>query len=1142
MSKKRKQQVRPRSMTGRHTLESLVTSMTTVKARALTQREPKNPLGWKQLGAHLSAEGKHQEALDALGQALTLTPDDPEILAVQGRLKHRLGNVDDAINNLKRAVALRPNYAKAHNYLGYIYYTQAKFDPALEHADKACQYAPDDVNNLNTLGNVLAKRFEYTRAREVLARATKLAPDEFLSWNNLGNIQMEMGELDGAIKSYRRAHQCQLTAPGPFSNLITAHHYHPRKSGAEINALSRQWNALFSPQVTRRRVETPRDPAKLLRIGLISDGFRGHPVGRMITSALEWAPKDQVALHFYSTNNANDGITERLKATAESWMSIQHLDDSGVADQIEKDEIDILIDLAGHNSGNRVLAVAMKPAPLVVKWVGGLINTTGVEAIDYLISDSIETPPDVDDNYVEKLIRLPDDYICYDPPGGYEPDVGELPARRNGYITFGCFNNAAKLNDVLLGEWASLMQAAPGSRLYLKSMQYQSQERCQQIFDTLGQHGIERERILIEGPSPHAELLDAYNRVDIALDPWPYSGGLTTCEAFLMGVPVVSLPGPTFAGRHSATHLVNAGMPELVVASWEEYRARVLDLISDLDSLATIRSHLRQVLLESPVCDARRFAGHFTMAMRAIWQRHCAGKAPEALTFDKDSRAWFEDDGQTLDLEPPQLSRREEGFRWRFDGKIVAIDNGGQLLNNPIVRTLLGGGNLELIAFDPVGEAGDDTLKHHDGVHYYSQVTLGDGQSATWYACLDPEMSGSLSPRYDENMMDEKARGCRVLTRLPLNTLALNKIEGLPSLDWLVLDARNDSATILKQGETALKDTLLVQAKVAFQSTHERQPNLAELQHWAARHGFRLYAMHSMVHQSQLPHRDDLARSPATELTYADAVFVPDRKRLKALSDSQKMKLAFLLHTIYRARDLVYQVVRLVNDEMAEHYLEEEGLIRKTPPDAPTDSENTSASDDKAAIQNLPDAPHMTQAERALFGRFLQHAESYFEFGSGGSTVWAVRRGLIAHGVESDQAWVNSLKKCLGEKCRVEAVDIGPTGDWGLPLSSKHREKFPDYSLSILKHECEFDRILVDGRFRVACTLAAVQHIMKRGQSIEDTRIFIHDFWNRPVYHVVLEFLDEVESVESAGIFKIKAGLVPETLEKTWKKWAHNPA
>lgn len=938
MSKKRKQQVRPTA--GRHTLESLVTSMSTAKARALTQRQPENPLGWKQLGAHLSAEGQHQEALNALNQALALTPDDPEILALQGQARHRLGDVDTAIGNLRRAVELNPAYAKAHNYLGYIYYTQAKFDVAVTHADKAFQQAPNDINNLNTLGNVLAKCFDYSRAREVLTRAAELAPEEFLSWNNLGNVQMEMGDLDAAIESYRHAQRGRPSAPGPFSNLITAHHYHPRKSGAEINALSRQWNTLFSPQVTQRRVETSRDPAKRLRIGLISDGFRGHPVGRMITTALEWTPKDQAALHFYSTNNVDDGITARLKAVAERWMSVQHLADADVADQIEHDEIDILIDLAGHNSGNRMLAVAMKPAPLVVKWVGGLINTTGVEAIDYLISDPIETPPGVGEDYVEKLIRLPDDYICYVPPGGYEPDVGELPARRNGYITFGCFNNASKLNDVLLGEWASLMQAVPESRLFLKSMQYQSQERCQQIFDTLGQHGIERERILIEGPSPHAELLNAYNRVDIALDPWPYSGGLTTCEAFLMGVPVVSLPGPTFAGRHSATHLVNAGMPELVVASWEEYRARVLELASDLDSLATIRSHLRQILLESPVCDARRFASHFTMAMRAIWQRHCKGKAPEALTFDKHSRAWFEDDGQTLDLEPPQLSRREEGFHWRLDGKIVAIDNGGRLLESDTIGQMLATGSLELIAFDPTGDAAEDSLKHYDGVHYYPNVTLGDGQPATLHACLDPAMSSSLAPLDDTDQPEAVLQGRKVLAHLPLGTVALDRIEGLPSIDWLVLDASNDSATILDQGESALRDTLLIQVRVVFQPSHQRQPNLAELQHWASRHGFRLYRLHHPRHRSAADNVAQEALHQATELVSAEAIFLPTRERLESLNDSNLLKLSFILHTAYGIQDLSHNILQYVDDDTADRYLSSLQENAPAPRDMPSSAAN----------------------------------------------------------------------------------------------------------------------------------------------------------------------------------------------------------
>lgn len=1104
-----------------------------------TRKQPKNLNAWKQLGARLSDAGRLQEAVEALQKARSLAPEDAEVLALQGRITHQLGDPDQALTLLHQAAELAPSYAKAHHYIGYIYYSKANFDLALVHAEQACKLCPNDVDMLNTLANVLLHRFEYERARKVLEKAADIAPDNYLSWNNLGNVYNSLGDLDSGLDSYSRAHQVAPHAPGPFSNIITTYHYHPLKSGKEITRLCKQWREKFPPADEEVKFTRSRSADKCLRIGMISDGFRGHPVGRMVTTALEQVTSQEVVFYFYSTNNANDGITQRLQAIATQWSSVQHMKDPQVTEKIRNDELDILIDLAGHNAGNRVLAVANRLAPVQVKWVGGLINTTGVDAIDYLISDAVETPENVDDDYVEKLIRLPDDYICYVPPNGYEPNVASLPALKNGYVTLGCFNNATKLNEVVLEQWAAIMHALPNSRLMLKSMQYQSNELCQKIVDTMAQHDIHEERLIIEGPSAHAELLDAYNRVDIALDPWPYSGGLTTCEAFLMGVPVVTLPGPTFAGRHSATHLVNAGMPELVVNSWEEYRERVLELASDMDSLATIRQHLRQVLLESPVCDAPRFAKHFTTAMRAIWQRYCEEKAPEALAFNKEGEATFADENEPVQLKHPEPTERaREGFSWNFSGKVIVLDNGAKLLQKTAgIDALLKMKAFGVVAFDPASRIANP--EHYNGcedVQLLPHAALGDGKPATLYATLESSRSATLAPLPAEQLNAAQASATKVLTRLPVNTVTLDSIEGLGSLDWLILDDKSDAMAVLENGTQALKDTLLLQVRLAFQPTHYHQPDFAQVSHWASRHGFRFYRFNDERYTSQLP--DDIPpnQRQATELESADALFLPSQERMASLSDNQRMKLAFVLDTVFGARDVVYEFLTNLEDSKAEQYLMSWGYTAKQQKSEPSETE-----EGMPGI-TIPEAPFMTPDERALFKESLQNSQNYFEFGSGGSTVWAVNQGLTVHGVESDQLWVNGLKKKLGERCQVKAVDIGPTGDWGYPVSLKNTDLFAAYSKEIFNHSLGFDLILVDGRFRVACAISAIQHTLKHAEKPGGTKIFIHDFWNRPVYHAVLEFLDSVKTVESAGLFKVKKNIDRARLAQVWEKYAEQPA
>lgn len=1129
------------------TLEARGTAQSLKKAKERTVQQPTNLAAWKQLGAELSESGQFEEALRALERASALVSDDAETLALKGRITHQAGNPEQALVFLHDAIKLNPNYAKAQHYIGYIYYTQARFNEAIKHAEIACELVPDDVDMLNTLGNILMQIFEYSRARDALEKATKLAPKNYLSWNNLGNVYNAIGDLDKGLESYGQAHRANPQAPGPFSNIITTYHYHPDKTGKEITALCKQWESKFLSSVTTLPLSRLNSPQKRLRVGLISDGFRGHPVGRMITSALEHVAKSQIAFYFYSTNNVSDGITERLKSIAEQWVSIQPLKDQQVAERIVNDDIDILIDLAGHNAGNRVLAVSMRPAPVQVKWVGGLINTTGLSAIDYLVSDAIETPKGVDEDYVEKIIRLPDDYICYLPPNGYEPNVGALPALKNGYITLGCFNNATKLNSALLEEWAKIMLALPNSKLMLKSMQYKSEERCQKVKDTMAVYGIHSERLLIEGPSSHAELLDAYNKVDISLDPWPYSGGLTTCESFLMGVPVVSLPGPTFAGRHSATHLVNAGMPELVVNSWDEYRERVLELASDLDSLATIRQHLRQVLLASPVCDASLFAKHFTDAMRAIWQRYCEGKQPAALTFDKTGLAKFEDEEAPVNVVYAERMKSEAvGFNWSLPSKIIVLDSGSKLVDEKGFDTLRQLNSFGIVAFDPASQVTNvERFEGSKDVQVFTHAALGNGAPATLYSCLDPALSSTLEPLPMEQQHGANPAGASVLAKLPINTIALDNIEGLDCLDWLILDDLSDATTILENGEKALKDTLVIQVRIAFQPTHRRQPNLAEIQHWMSRNGFRFYRFNNQQHLSHLPDSAPAEIRQATELQSVDAVFLPTHERLAELNKGQRSKLAFLLHAVYGIKDLTYKLLVEIDEEKAEKYISLQMLAdaESTPESDTLSSEKTKVSEKIEALEFLlPDAPFMSLAERKLFKKYLKKANQYFEFGSGGSTVWAVQQNLTVHGVESDSKWVNALKEKLGVRCQVEAVDIGPTKEWGLPISNAYQHQFPKYSQAIYRHEQPFDLILVDGRFRVACTIASIIHINEHMQNQQEARVFIHDFWNRSQYHVVLEFLEVVEQVDTAGVFKIRQGIDREKLNALWGKFSMNPA
>lgn len=1133
-------------------------SVAAARKRAL--ESPGDAGAWKNYGGLLTNQGHHEEALEALRHSLELNPDDPYTHSSMAFAHHKRGELEEANHCLDRALSLDSNHVQGLVLAGIICHDTGKREKALAYFEKAELLAPHDTAVLRNKAVTLGSLARIEEALVLLESLLEKNPDSFGLWNDYANLRRDLGRFEGLDAAFLRAIELAGDDPVPYSNRLTYVHYDPAWTREQIYQVCLEWQRRYAPASPPAR---PRpedlDPERRIRLGLFSDGFRNHPVGTMIVRALENLSKRDVELFLYPTHSDEDHLTKRLRKVADRWQPARHLKGEDFARQIREDRIDILVDLSGHNSGTRATAVALQPAPLNVKWVGGLINTTGVAAMDYLISDAVETPPgDAEDAlFTEKLIRLPDDYIVFSPPP-HTPPTAPLPALGNGFITLGCFNNPTKINSVTLREWARLMHELPDSRLLLKGKAYASESYRQGIVDVMAEQGIHEDRLILEGPSSHRVLLETYNRVDIALDPWPYSGGLTTCEALLMGVPVVTLPGPTFAGRHSATHLVNTGMPELVVNSWDEYRARVVELAADLESLATIREHLRDVLLQSPVCDGARFARHLMTALRAVWQRYCEGKPRETLTFDSTGVARFKGSDEPVQVlvHPPEPDPERDGFNWNLQGRVVAVDNSSKLLRNRSLELILRTRAFSVVAFDPRSLVKQpERYTGHDAIQHVPHALLGDGQPGTLFACLDPQMSSTLRPLPAGQLSEPQSQSTQVLAELPIGTIALDSIEGLGRVDWLLLDEYSDAASILEHGRNTLKDTLLIEARIALQATHERQPSLDEMRHWGSRHGFRFHHFARMGHRSHFPVREDLAKRQSSELVNVEAVFIPDPERIRALTDDQRVRLAFLLHTIYGVRDLAHELLAMNDQLVAEHYLRSEKMLRQQrpeqteePPATRTSASVTplsSAGMEKLASSpaeiDLPTAPHMSEGERALFLDSLRKAKRYFEYGSGGSTVWAVREGLEVHGVESDAAWVNSLRKKLGPLCQVEVVDIGPTGDWGMPTTNQHSDKFPGYSRAIDQHMKAFDLILVDGRFRVASTMAALQHLLKYAEDPTKSRIFIHDFWNRPGYHAVLEFLETLEKVDTAGLFRIRSNIDPARVASVWKQYSRQP-
>ncbi|TNH18523.1 glycosyltransferase [Halomonas sp. BL6] len=900
-------------------------------ANRLIDAFPKSPESWELKANALGNLDRMREASAAMATSCSLLPHQNTKASIKyAQYLLLAGFAEEALKVLLPLHKYEPRNVKVWTWTSRAYHVLGRIEHALDANDKACDISPNDPEALLWRSRIMDQAKRPTEARKAAVKLKKIAPARLGISNHIASLDLREGLYESAEQHFNDELKLQDNS-SVATNLLVAKHYNPTYTVDDIYKSAREWQKKYVNSDLVNRASTKKYSNKRVRIGLLSGSFRIHPVGQMILPALQNLDNRELELFAYSTNQKTDNLTQKIKKCVNKWIDVAGLNDDELDNQIRQDAIDILIDLNGGGEGSRYQVISREPAPLIVKWVGMLINTTGLDCFDYLLSDGIETPLGVDMLYTEKLIRLPDDYVCYHIPD-YIPDVNGLPALKNGYITFGCLNNPAKLSPLLIKEWADLLKEIPNSKLLLRGIQFEGEEFCKRMESRFFEHSVDRDRLILQGPARHQEFLTTYQSIDIALDTWPYSGGLTTCEALAMGVPVVTCMGPTFAGRHSATHLANAGLPELVTDNWYDFRKRAKELASDLPNLAVIRAALRTILKESPVCDGARFAKNFTKAMRGIWQRHCEGKAPEALTFNKEGDAWFTDEGQPIELAKVEAKPefQEADFEWNLESPITVIDNGTLFARHPKFTEWMQTGNFAVITFDPgsllTKQAGD--LKQLGEWHHYPHATLGDGKDATLYATLDPELTGTLQP-LEEQQTGEQDDPLRVLSMLPTSTVPLNAIEGLPGIDLLLLDSLNDAIAILENGHIYLANTLLVQVKLAFQPTHQRQPNLAEVQNWMVRHGFRFYRFNNEQYRSYLPLSMPAEKRQATELASADAIFLPNHERMAELSQEQCMRLAFFLYTVYGIKDMAYALLAQVDGEKAQGYLVVDGLANK---------------------------------------------------------------------------------------------------------------------------------------------------------------------------------------------------------------------
>lgn len=569
--------------------------------------------------------GRLAEAERAYRRILQQEPDHSDALHLLGVVALQTGSLEPALQLVQRAVALRPDAAFYRTNLGQVLERLGRDDEARAAYEAAIELDPHDAEPLNNLGHLLVRRDRLSEAEACCRAAIELNPDYAEPHTNLGNVLKERGELDDAIASYRRAIALRPDLSPLHSNLLLALHYHSGCSPEDLAREHRQWaERHVLPLASQRRPhDRDRQPDRRLRIGYVSPDFREHAVARFILPVFEQHDRQRVEVYAYSDVARPDAITQRLRARADVWRDVSMLSDPQLADAIRNDEVDILVDLAAHSAGNRLLVFARKPAPVQVTYLA-YCSTTGVDAIDYRLTDRFLDPHDADRrHYWERSLYLPDCYWCYSAPA-LPPSRLPPPDRREGPPTFGCLNNFAKVTGGTLAIWMQLLQRLPDTRLLLYARTGSPRDR---VRGHLQQAGLPEARVAFVDKQPFEDYLQTYREIDVALDPFPFTGGTTTCDALWMGVPVVSLAGRTAVSRGGSTLLSNVALGSLVARSEEQYLDLAAGLMRDRGRLAVMRRELRPCLESSPVMDAPRFSRALETAFRTMWRTWCEQQA-----------------------------------------------------------------------------------------------------------------------------------------------------------------------------------------------------------------------------------------------------------------------------------------------------------------------------------------------------------------------------------------------------------------------------------------------------------------------------------------------------------------------------------
>jgi len=588
----------------------------------VTNIDPRDADAFYLVGVILGIQGKKSPSIEYLEKAAALRPDHVLTQYNMGVAYRDIGDLAKASEIFEKCVRLKPDFNSAYNSLAHVLIHSKRMDEAIRVFEKLIQLEPDVAENRSNLATVLQGMGRLEEAVACYRKALEMKPELVTAWDSLGSALTSSGQYEAALEAFRQSLQHAPENTRGHSNLLLSLNYMEGLSREQVYEEHLNWSRQHADPVKCLTLKCDFDPHRQLKVGYISPDFREHSVAYFIEPLLESHDSSQFDIFCYSSVPHGDETTQRLRSLAAHWRDISNHSPLAVAEQIKRDEIDILVDMSGHTSANHLDVMMRRPAPVQVTWLG-YPNTTGMSRIDYRIADVVTDPPGSENYCAEKLLRLPGCFLCYRPPQD-APDIGALPCATNGYVTFGSFNNLAKFSQGTIELWVQILKRVANSRLLIKNPSLSDAATRQRYLQYFVDLGIEPDRLELMGHTPtRHQHLELYNRIDIGLDTFPYNGTTTTCEALWMGVPVICLQGDRHAARVGASLLTHAGLEQLIANDLPSYVDIAVDMADNPGRIAELRQQLRDMMLASRLCNKTEFTANMEALYRDIWQQQC---------------------------------------------------------------------------------------------------------------------------------------------------------------------------------------------------------------------------------------------------------------------------------------------------------------------------------------------------------------------------------------------------------------------------------------------------------------------------------------------------------------------------------------